>query len=163
MDENTITGFWKKVQRAGDESCWVWPGAKITTGYGSIRVRGEHWLTHRLAAFLSGRDIEGLMVCHRCDNPPCCNPAHLFVGTAADNNRDMRKKGRASGNRTVKTGAVLTPHKVCQIRAVWESGLGLSRRDLGAMFGISASAIWMVVRNKTWRDVPSVEAVRWLT
>jgi hypothetical protein len=89
--------FEARRQRAAPDACWPWP----TTGsYGQIvwtdpdgRRRQEK--THRIAVALDGRDIPpGMLVCHACDNPLCCNPAHLFIGTHWDNHWDMRAKDR---------------------------------------------------------------------
>jgi hypothetical protein len=90
--------FWLKVNKSGpvvrDDlgPCWVWTGRTRNTGYGGF---GRSWLAHRFAWELTNAPIaDGLCVLHRCDNPPCVNPAHLFLGTQADNNRDCGAKGR---------------------------------------------------------------------
>lgn len=80
--------------------CMVWPGSRISTGYGNLLYEGEWWLAHRLAWTLKHGPIpDGLNVLHRCDNPPCCNTDHLFLGTQSDNGRDMAAKDRW-GNQT---------------------------------------------------------------
>jgi len=101
MDEKTIARFWAKVQRGGADQCWEWQGYRYPKGYGYIRARGAAIYAHRMAAAIAGYPIElrpgnksSQCVCHRCDNPPCCNPAHLFVGTTLDNMRDKMAKGR---------------------------------------------------------------------
>lgn len=97
--------FWGKVNRIGFEECWEWMAARDPNGYGRIggkRPRAE--LAHRVAYRLTRGDIPlGLHVCHSCDNPPCCNPNHLFLGTDLDNNRDMRAKGRDANQHTGRT------------------------------------------------------------
>jgi hypothetical protein len=89
--------FWAKVRKSS--GCWEWVGARFDSGYGAFkrRVDGE-WKqqrAHRVAYELAVRPIpNGMLVCHRCDNPPCCNPLHLFLGSGTDNQQDMIQKGR---------------------------------------------------------------------
>src|SRR4029077_12309769 len=83
-----------------ESGCWEWQRATIEWGYGYVRFQGQLWLVHRLTwTLLRGRIPRGLKVLHRCDNPPCGNPEHLFVGTDADNSRDMSAKGRGMNGR----------------------------------------------------------------
>jgi len=102
MRKNTDADFWNKVdQSLGLDSCWLWLGSRLnhkTRGadrsYGMYNIRPKMILAHRYAAALSGLDITDKLVCHTCDNPPCCNPAHLYVGTHQDNSDDKVKKQR---------------------------------------------------------------------
>jgi hypothetical protein len=93
--------FWDKVDVKGPDDCWEWQGA-LTTHWrnGRIMVDKKRYLAHRFSWILHNGDIpEGLLVCHHCDNPPCVNPKHLFLGTTTDNMRDMSLKGRSSGQK----------------------------------------------------------------
>ena len=84
-------------ERTGDGLCWSWKGSKNQAGYGQFRVgrRGRVWSAHRVSWVLKNGDIPpGMFVLHRCDNPGCCNPDHLFLGTAKDNSQDCIGKGR---------------------------------------------------------------------
>lgn len=93
--------LWAGVDTTGD--CWVWTRSTADFGYGKIgdgsRVRGTHVVSWELT---NGPVPEGLWVLHRCDNPPCVRPEHLFLGTAADNNQDMIRKGRAAWQRELR-------------------------------------------------------------
>lgn len=128
--------FWRHVEKGKPDKCWEWQASKYPKGYGQAVVGKKHTLTHREAyrqAF--GSIPEGLCVLHRCDNPPCCNPNHLFIGTLADNNRDMKEKGRhATGGKngarkhrermqrgTARHNARLTGELVSQIRTRYAS------------------------------------------
>jgi hypothetical protein len=90
--------LWSKVSTGWESDCWEWQGATGDAGHGHLGPSGavrRHVQAHRLAwEFFNGQIPAGMSVCHHCDNPPCCNPAHLFVGTHADNMRDMARKGR---------------------------------------------------------------------
>jgi DNA-binding CsgD family transcriptional regulator len=94
--ENPTERFWRKVRKG--EECWEWTGFRVPPlGYGRFRLNDEQTWAHRVSWELTFGPIpEGLQVCHRCDNPPCVRPDHLFLGTPLDNVRDMIGKGRAS-------------------------------------------------------------------
>lgn len=94
--------FWQRVDKRAPDECWEWIAGRTKAGYGYITAgpRGSqrHVYAHRLSYELAHGPIpDGKHVCHRCDNPPCCNPAHLRLGTHADNMADMKAKGRARG------------------------------------------------------------------
>src|SRR5579885_1586253 len=95
-DKATVSAFWAMVNKSSVDGCWEWCGAKYTNGYG--RFSPYHHLSygaHRVSYTLSFGSIpQGLLVLHRCDNPPCVRPDHLFIGTAKDNALDRAKKGR---------------------------------------------------------------------
>jgi len=96
--------FWLKVDISSENECWNWIASKYRNGYGQVSIRRADGsktmgLSHRVAYQLTFGEIpEGMVVCHRCDNPACCNPTHLFLGTTRDNINDKMSKGRASGN-----------------------------------------------------------------
>jgi len=90
---NVAEKFWSKVKRSDD--CWEWQGGKSPLGYGRVRHEGKDWFAHRVAYYLIyGVHPGNLSVCHKCDNPPCVRPDHLFLGTRHDNMMDSARKGR---------------------------------------------------------------------
>lgn len=105
--KNTIADFHAKID-SSDSGCWPVDSAPDKDGYGRFWLDGKHWKAHQLAYVLANGPItDGLFVCHSCDNPICCRPDHLFLGTAADNQADCVAKGRtARGN---KNGSRLHP------------------------------------------------------
>lgn len=96
VSANVIERFWSKTIPEPNSGCWLWTAHCNAKGYGVLRVRDRTWLAHRFAMTLSlGISIPyGQCVLHRCDNPPCCNPGHLFLGTNQDNVHDRESKGR---------------------------------------------------------------------
>lgn len=98
--ETASLRFWAKVRKGSPDDCWEWTASRLPQGYGCFAISAEGsrktWRAHRVAYILStGQPIpDGMCVCHSCDNPPCCNPAHLWLGTTGENTRDMASKGR---------------------------------------------------------------------
>lgn len=152
----------ERVDRtAGPEGCWPYEGTTYGSGYGRLTLSGTGRAAHRAAYELANGAIPpGMLVCHRCDNPPCCNPAHLFLGTPKDNTRDMIAKGR-NGART-KPGnfargsdasrVALTEDDVRGIRLAASSG-SISQRALAARYGVTKSAVYSVIHRLTWSHV----------
>lgn len=95
--------FWEKVRSDSPQACWEWIGRRLPFGHGHFDVaHGQPMLAHRYSwELVNGTIPDDLCVLHRCDNPPCVNPAHLFLGTRTDNNRDKSAKGRHHNQRKV--------------------------------------------------------------
>lgn len=147
--------FWSNVDRSGGaDACWPWTGYRNAQGYG-FGSFGWTRHAHRQAFYLAtGRyPAKRMDVCHACDNPPCVNPAHLWVGTHSENLLDASRKGRlntATGER--HSQAKLDWTKVRAIRS--RVARGESQHALAAEFGVSQVAIHFVVTGKTWANDP---------
>lgn len=148
---NIAPRFWAKVSVRKRDECWPWAGARRPRGYGNVNHGGSTKLAHRLAWELTHGPIpDGMVVCHRCDNPPCCNPAHLFLGTTQDNVDDARVKGRLPRGERV-WAAKLTVDAVREIRRL--ATAGVTRKALAVRFGVTRNHIDRLVTRKQWRHV----------
>jgi hypothetical protein len=134
------------------DGCWSWSGVVDKNGYGQIPC-GYHKNTkaHRASwLFNNGEIISGMLVCHKCDNPPCTNPEHLFLGTHKDNNLDSIKKNRAVvGSRQPK--AKLTEEDVKKIRELLKNGV--KGRRIAKDFGVAPSQICNINKGISWKHV----------
>jgi hypothetical protein len=121
--------FWPRVQKGMRDACWEYTGSIGSNGYGLFSHAGRTYRAHRLAWMLTHGPIpEGLYVCHTCDNRPCVNPAHLFLGTHTDNVRDMVAKGRNVCPAGERNGfAKFTDAQVAAIRADHRSNRPIAR------------------------------------
>lgn len=148
-----IDRFWKYVDKTSD--CWLWTGAKTFGGYGVINSGGRNGKiirAHRLSWELHNGPIPaGIEVCHRCDNPPCVNPAHLFLGTHHENVLDTVRKGRASGgvHGEKHHQAKLTMQKASDIRAAYATGQ-TSLNKLARQYSVSKRTILNIVHRRIW-------------
>lgn len=156
--------FWRHVDKSGGpDACWPFTGYLRETGYGQYGIGRKGILAHRAAYMFSGGDLQaGAVVRHLCDNPPCCNPAHLAVGSQSDNVADMMAKGRQSKGAAkstamivsgcageTHTNAKLSSAQVAAIRDLGAGG-GWTHRALAKLFGVSREYITRII-NKNIR------------
>jgi hypothetical protein len=161
-----IDRYLAKVDKSGGpEACWPWT-ASLNKGYGQLgagpclpgvsRNSRRNIASHVFAYELEyGAVTDGLCVLHRCDNPPCCNPRHLFLGTRADNMHDMDAKGRrvTADRRGEAHGyAKLTDGIVRDIRALYAKG-AISQTELGRLYGVTQAQISSIVLRKSWSHI----------
>lgn len=142
--------FYKFVTPGAPDECWEWQGSIKPSGYGRFRYQGRpSYGAHRASYLFHKGDIpEGLMVRHRCDNPPCVNPNHLEVGTVLDNARDAVERDRyAIGERSVR--AKLTKREVMEI--LERLAAGESRRSLRERYGVSKAQIQRIAVGRSWK------------
>jgi hypothetical protein len=144
-----IEKLWRNVKVGGPTDCWPCRFSKFPSGHVGFWMEGRTHQAHRAAwLFTNGPIPEGMCVLHRCDNPPCCNPAHLFLGTRIDNVRDRDSKGRqAIGARHAHSK--LTMEIALEIRAMRATGVTLS--SLAAKYGVHRSTIRCLLRGDSWK------------
>lgn len=131
FNEKLIERFWKLVNVAGRNDCWNWLAYKNRDGYGNFNGEGKKkWNAHRVSYIIANGEIpDGVCVCHKCDNPSCVNPAHLYLGTHAQNMRDMRVRGRARNHILKNEEKVLIKKSK------------LSPKHLAELLGVSGRAV----------------------
>lgn len=142
--------FWSKVDKRAPDECWPWTGAILPNGYGAQWLAGRSQKAHRVAWILTyGPIADGVLICHTCDNRPCCNPGHLYAGDHKANTRDMliRSRHNRDGKRHVNV------EQVAAIRQLYSSGDEWTLQRIGDLFGITDVAVHLIVKRKTWRDV----------
>ena len=140
--------FWVKVNKT--DTCWIWKSSKNDAGYGHINYRGACSLAHRVSWELTNGAIPSNMcVLHKCDNPSCVNPYHLFLGTQLDNMSDMKEKNRSSrrpGESNPR--AKLMPSNIEWIRKNYPKW---SMYKIADRFRVSHNCIWRIIHNQTWK------------
>jgi len=147
--------FWNRIKIVAPTECWIWRGKYSTKpgSYGKVVVDGRIKRAHRMAWELTNGHIpNGLYVLHKCDNPPCCNPSHLFLGTDGDNLRDCYNKGRRkplAGK--LNPMATLTESDVIEIRKRYSEGA--KSIVLASDFGVSVNCIYRIFRGFSWRKI----------
>lgn len=148
-------------ERLAQEKCWNWKRAKDQDGYGHTFFKGVQWRANRLSYFLWHGEIQqGKHVLHKCDNPACVNPSHLFDGTAGDNVRDCVSKGRArnlEGSKIV--GSKLNERQVVEIRSLYlKRSKDRNMPALGRKYGVKMTTIHAIIKNRSWKHVKPLES-----
>lgn len=161
--------FWRiarccDIESPGRLGCWEWPNVLNNMGYGrtTVTINGKYIskFVHRIMSEIVNGPTK-LCVCHRCDNPKCCNPDHLFIGTVKDNVQDMIAKGRKStvAARGEQAGlAKLTTEQVIEAR-IMQMG-GISGRAISRYYGVSKNAISSILSGRTWNHVTGLPKLR---
>jgi len=165
MRTPTLDRFWSKVSRCGDDECWEWKAKRDKDGYGRFwdgtftpsgngRMVGAHQFSLSIA---TGEERGDRWVLHRCDNPPCVNPKHLYFGTVVDNSRDMISRGRGGkkphdpafcGERI--GGSRLTTEQVIEIKS---AGSDVQNTQLAAVYGVRPTTISQIRRGGSWKHI----------
>jgi hypothetical protein len=154
------TRFWSKVDTSrGPDECWLWLAHKDPNGYGRFGAGKRVFLAHRISyEIANGPFPQEKKVCHNCpggDNPSCVNPRHLWLGTDAENHRDMQNKGRDVAPPlhigTSNHSAKLNEDAVRAIRQAHQDGFTMVA--LAHLYHVSHRTIWQMIRGETWRHV----------
>jgi hypothetical protein len=145
-----VAAFWSKVKIGEPDECWPWKGRKRKS-YGYIRWEGRQTGAHRVALFLSGTYLpEGMNVLHACDNPPCCNPKHLFVGNQKQNVADRVAKMRSAKGEQLCSK--LKETDVLDLRA--DRKAGATYKELASRYGIHWQTAYKIVAGTKWKHLP---------
>lgn len=137
--------FWSKIDVGDPDECWNWLAGKNRRGYGWFWINYRTWYAHRVAWVLTYGPIpKGLCVLHHCDNPSCCNPYHLFLGTSVDNLADALRKGRLRTK--------LTKEEVLEIRELYATGR-YTQLQIAVKFGVHTSHVSRIVSRQIWEYI----------
>lgn len=144
-----IERFWSRVDKRQEDDCWPWLGTTNQTGYGVVRLGGRYEIAHRVAWQIHNNRVipEALFGCHSCDNPVCCNPNHIFLGTPADNSSDMVRKGRSHSPADGGPNAKLTRSDADAIYSLKGTRKQLS---VAEQFGVSQSTVSLIWNERIW-------------
>lgn len=166
LSEKDIARFWSKVKIISEGECWEWLGGKTPEGYGRFWLKGKLVGANRIAWFLKNGPIpDGMLVCHDCDNPPCCNAKHFFLGSHKKNTQDAVRKGRmASGNRN---GSITCPENLIRGEALPQSKItnlgvldirkryleGETQKSIAERIGVSQQQVSNIINKNQWTHV----------
>lgn len=146
--EKAAALFWSRVNKL-PSGCWEYTRARDKWGYGDVQFLGKHVQAHRLAWRLLRSEPGEMDVLHKCNNPPCCNPDHLYLGDDFDNSRDRVEAGRQPSGVAVHS-CKLTPEQVIEIRRLKGT---TAQRIIAEKYGVSQTAIGAIFRGRSWKQI----------
>ena len=151
--KNSVDRFWAKVDVKGKNDCWLWKANSLPAGYGTLSLSGKKILAHRFSWQLAyGKIPDGLCVLHHCDNPPCVNPNHLFIGSPADNVQDMIEKGRDPIQKgELNPKSKLKDEDIPKIKEILSQGF--YQKEIASLFGVSSTTINGINTGRYWSHI----------
>lgn len=154
MKKNIDSDIWNRIDIRGKDECWLYIRGRFSKGYGSFRINGRDVHANRKVwELINGEIPKGMLVCHKCDNPPCCNPNHLFLGTPSDNLIDASKKGRLLDKHGENSPvSKLTTKEVIEIKKSLLKG-NISNKFLSWKYNISTQSICDIKYKRTWSHI----------
>ena len=153
VNPSVLARFWSNVSVGTSGECWPWKASLDKNGYGKFSVKLISIPSHRMCAALSGiRFSQSDCICHRCDNPSCCNPHHLFCGSHKDNAVDRDRKHRGChGER--HHGSVLTCDLVRSMRGLERTSRDRALKEFAGRFGLKYECVWRAATGRTWKHL----------
>ena len=155
ITEKDKARFWAKVDKGEPDECWEWTAYVTPNGYGQFGIRRKAKTCHRIVWVLENGPIPSdKQINHHCDNRACCNPSHLYLGTQAENMKDMKDRGRANGGGPCGEKQHLSKLTKKDVYKIFElRKQGLVQREIAEIICISRETISAVLTRKTWRHV----------
>jgi len=143
--------FFSKIEKT--DTCWIWNSVRLTGNYGYFKYLGKYVRAHRMSYILANGHIpDNLLVLHTCDNPPCVNPEHLYLGTQKDNIKDKFDRGRNPNvNGSKNPVSKLSENEVLKIRELNKEKY--SNEIIAKMFSIDSSAVSLIINRKRWKHI----------
>lgn len=151
LSKDELNFFWSQIQMGKSNECWIWIGYKNSENYGVIKINGLDYRANRVSwTIQNGKIPDGKLICHTCDNPPCCNPNHLKAETQKWNMQDRESKGRSNRATCERHwNAKMTRDKVISIREKYATGKFL-QREIGEEYGVSSKLISSIISRHRW-------------
>jgi hypothetical protein len=152
--KTTEDRFWSKVKIGTPDECWEWQGGKLRDGYGSFVLDSrtkQHLQAHRYSYSIHNQNVKlgrNDFVCHKCDNPSCVNPNHLFLGNQKTNMQDRQNKQRQAKGEKI---SVLSTSEVQEIKSLIKTKV--PRRTIASMFGVGSTTITNIATGRSWKWV----------
>lgn len=157
INDSIVSRFWNHVEKSGD--CWEWLSSVSNAGYGRFTIGRKTMSAHRVSYAIAVGDPGDSLVCHKCDNPSCVNPYHLFLGSHKDNTTDMIAKGRHVIARGADVyNAILDEEAVSRARRDYKTGM-YTFTELAANYNVSRRSMSDAIKGENWKHVGSEAAV----